>query len=198
MSEPAKENPKTSKRSKRRPAMEPLGWDEIVSQPGMGGYLSFLNGPVPLPHLQAPAPALAAGPGVVPHAGAGPEPAVHSRSDDCIQSLQSFQALILNQPQIFLQTPDIVSALRSETIPGIAPRPGVVSTPVPEAAPEATHAVHCYDPWGCFNPCSFIWPAPPDSQMCRYPRRPLARRRGPLSSHLEGRPCRNPPKAAPS
>ena len=32
--------------------MEPLGWDEIVSQPGMGGYLSFLNGPVPLPHLQ--------------------------------------------------------------------------------------------------------------------------------------------------
>jgi len=48
----AKENPKASKRSKRKAPMEPLGWDEIVSQPGMGGYLSFLNGPVPLPHLQ--------------------------------------------------------------------------------------------------------------------------------------------------
>ena len=52
MSEPANENPKTSRRSKRKAAMEPLGWDEIVSQPGMGGYLSFLNGPVPLPHLR--------------------------------------------------------------------------------------------------------------------------------------------------
>lgn len=54
MSEAIKENPKTPKRSKRKPAMEPLGWDEIVSQPGMGGYLSFLNGPIPLPHLQTP------------------------------------------------------------------------------------------------------------------------------------------------
>ena len=64
MSEPAKENPKTPKRSKRRPAMEPLGWDEIVSQPGMGGYLSFLNGPVPLPHLQGPIPEVTTDPGV--------------------------------------------------------------------------------------------------------------------------------------
>ena len=45
--------------------MEPLGWDEIVSQPGMGGYLSFLNGPVPLPHLQGSTPGLAANPGAV-------------------------------------------------------------------------------------------------------------------------------------
>ena len=58
MNEPVKENPKTSKRSKRRAAMQPLGWDEIVSQPGMGGYLSFLNGPIPLPHLQGMASAL--------------------------------------------------------------------------------------------------------------------------------------------
>jgi len=65
MSEPAKESPKTSKRSKRRPAMEPLGWDEIVSQPGMGGYLSFLNGPVPLPHLQGPAASVIPDPGAV-------------------------------------------------------------------------------------------------------------------------------------
>ena len=55
MSEPM-QNPKPPKRSKRKPAMEPLGWDEIVSQPGMGGYLAFLNGPVPLPHLQNPNP----------------------------------------------------------------------------------------------------------------------------------------------
>jgi hypothetical protein len=74
MSEPAKENPKTPKRSRRKPAMEPLGWDEIVSQPGMGGYLSFLNGPVPLPHLQGPAPEVATDPGVdlVPQAETAP------------------------------------------------------------------------------------------------------------------------------
>ena len=64
MNEPVKENPKTPKRSKRKPAMEPLGWDEIVSQPGMGGYLSFLNGPVPLPHLQGPSTVIAPDPGV--------------------------------------------------------------------------------------------------------------------------------------
>src|SRR5580658_4244938 len=64
MSEPAKENPKASKRSRRRPAMQPLGWDEIVSQPGMGGYLSFLNGPIPLPHLQGATPANVTSPGV--------------------------------------------------------------------------------------------------------------------------------------
>jgi hypothetical protein len=65
MNEPTKENPKAPKRSKRRPAMEPLGWDEIVSQPGMGGYLSFLNGPIPLPHLQGAAPATVMSPGVI-------------------------------------------------------------------------------------------------------------------------------------
>src|ERR1035437_7980387 len=65
MNEPNKENPKASKRSKRRPPMEPLGWDEIVSQPGMGGYLSFLNGPVPLPHLQGPVAGLAPVPELV-------------------------------------------------------------------------------------------------------------------------------------
>ncbi len=62
MSEQA--NPKASKRSKRKPPMEPLGWDEIVSQPGMGGYLSFLNGPVALPHLAGAAPAIQPSPGV--------------------------------------------------------------------------------------------------------------------------------------
>jgi hypothetical protein len=75
MDEPVKENLKTLKRSRRKPAMEPLGWDEIVSQPGMGGYLSFLNGPVPLPHLQGSATASAPDPGVVlyPDPITGPE-----------------------------------------------------------------------------------------------------------------------------
>src|ERR1700690_2617042 len=74
MNEPVKENPKTSKRSKRKPAMEPLGWDEIVSQPGMGGYLSFLNGPVPLPHLQGMPSGAVSDPGVV----SGPAPELPS------------------------------------------------------------------------------------------------------------------------
>jgi len=52
--------------------MEPLGWDEIVSQPGMGGYLSFLNGPVPLPHL-APAPEVESAPVAI----TAPEPETH-------------------------------------------------------------------------------------------------------------------------
>jgi hypothetical protein len=55
--------------------MEPLGWDEIVSQPGMGGYLSFLNGPVPLPHLQGSATGLASDPGVDLHPGPNPDTA---------------------------------------------------------------------------------------------------------------------------
>jgi hypothetical protein len=64
--------------------MEPLGWDEIISQPGMGGYLSFLNGPIPLPHLQPPAPESCTGPVVVsgPAVVTGPDvvtsPAVDS------------------------------------------------------------------------------------------------------------------------
>jgi hypothetical protein len=75
MNEPIKDNPTPPKRSKRKPAMEPLGWDEIVSQPGMGGYLSFLNGPVPLPHLQQSpagatiAPEVASNPDIGPLAG---------------------------------------------------------------------------------------------------------------------------------
>src|ERR1022692_3411443 len=78
MNEQNKENPKASKRSKRRPPMEPLGWDEIVSQPGMGGYLSFLNGPVPLPHLQGPVAGLAPAPVVVSHPGPDPNPGAHT------------------------------------------------------------------------------------------------------------------------
>ena len=75
MDEPINDNPKAPKRSsKRKPAMEPLGWDEIVSQPGMGGYLSFLNGPVPLPHLQPSTPELVPDPEPVIAPAAAPTP----------------------------------------------------------------------------------------------------------------------------
>jgi hypothetical protein len=60
-----KPNPKAPRQSRRKAAMEPVGWEEIISQPGMGGYLSFLNGPVPLPHLQPTAPAVIPDPGAV-------------------------------------------------------------------------------------------------------------------------------------
>jgi hypothetical protein len=60
-----KENPKPSKQSRRKAPLEPLGWEEIISQPGMGGYLSFLNGPVPLPHLQMAVPESASTPEAV-------------------------------------------------------------------------------------------------------------------------------------
>src|ERR1700733_1031972 len=103
MDEPVKENPKAPKRSRRKPAMEPLGWDEIISQPGMGGYLSFLNGPVPLPHLQPPVPgvpAVARGvssepppealppPEVVssPHPGLGQDSGVDSNSNSAVET----------------------------------------------------------------------------------------------------------------
>src|ERR1035438_9104380 len=123
MNEPNKENPKASKRSKRRPPMEPLGWDEIVSQPGMGGYLSFLNGPVPLPHLQGPVTGLAPAPVVVsipqtdtvPEVTVGPEP--------------------LPSSEIFLNS-GASQYPHPETIPDLASYPGAVSTPASATTPE--------------------------------------------------------------
>jgi hypothetical protein len=115
MSEPTKENPKTSKRSRRKPAMEPLGWDEIVSQPGMGGYLSFLNGPVPLPHLgRAPAvettPGPVSGPVVVtPGDLAAPDTNPGAGSTPGVESISAS-----------------TSAKGAETTPGIEP----VATPL--------------------------------------------------------------------
>jgi hypothetical protein len=104
MNEPAKENPKTSKRSRRRPAMEPLGWDEIVSQPGMGGYLSFLNGPIPLPHLQGPPAATAVDPGV---------------------ALDPESPLAAERPL----SPGIIQAASAATVPGVSIRPETFSGP---------------------------------------------------------------------
>ena len=99
--------------------MEPLGWDEIVSQPGMGGYLSFLNGPVPLPHLQGAGPALAPDPGVLssPRIDATPE------------------AAPTPEPHLASEGPQ---RARREQAPDIAPPPGAVSGPGIETAPEVT------------------------------------------------------------
>ena len=141
MSEPTKENPKTSKRSKRKPAMEPLGWDEIVSQPGMGGYLSFLNGPVPLPHLQGSATALAPDPGVVSHPGPDPEPDLPLGSEIVLSPV------VVSGPQLdpapdLTTTPEPVivpDVNKAEISPGPISPPGVVSPPAPAMTSDAAH-----------------------------------------------------------
>jgi hypothetical protein len=112
MNEPIKENPKSPKRSKRKPAMEPLGWDEIVSQPGMGGYLSFLNGPVPMPHLQGSVTGLAPDPGVVSNPGPTTESGLHLAPE-------------LKQDPVVVPTPKINSD------------PDIISAPIPALAPDA-------------------------------------------------------------
>jgi hypothetical protein len=114
MNEPTKENPKASKRSKRRPAMEPLGWDEIVSQPGMGGYLSFLNGPIPLPHLQGPATAVAPDPGVVTNPHVETTPVAITNPDLCSTPGSVSASALLQEAPI-------------EAIPDAGVPPGVIS-----------------------------------------------------------------------
>jgi len=119
--------------------MEPLGWDEIVSQPGMGGYLSFLNGPVPLPHL-TPIPGIETSPDSVPSAGAvsDPEPATALVSE----STPGPVAIAKVDPESVVgRTPEVGTALR-ETTPvfEISPAPVVAKTPWVEsyAAPAPT------------------------------------------------------------
>jgi len=114
MSEPTTENPKTPKRSKRKPAMEPLGWDEIVSQPGMGGYLSFLNGPVPLPHLQPP-------------------PAPEVESDPVVDSASASEPAPISQIDTENQPISLTETVSEAT-------PGVLSIPHFEAAADAVPA----------------------------------------------------------
>jgi hypothetical protein len=98
--------------------MEPLGWDEIVSQPGMGGYLSFLNGPIPLPHLQGPPAAITADPGVIS------DPDV--TSDPVLPIITGSSA-----------APGPQSEASDETVPGVAPDPVVTTYPVADVVPEA-------------------------------------------------------------
>ena len=135
MSEPVKENPKTSKRSRRKPAMEPLGWDEIVSQPGMGGYLSFLNGPVPLPHLQGSAPA------PVPNAGldSPSEPVsipVVDSDPHVISDPQTVSLTDITSAPVVISTPESVPSqvqpLRVMPTPEVVSTPDIVSAPTPE------------------------------------------------------------------
>jgi len=116
--------------------MEPLGWDEIVSQPGMGGYLSFLNGPVPLPHLQGPATAPYPAPEVVSDPRVDPAPAVTSIPDppSVPASLSAAGASPMAQVE---PIPDL--AMGS----GPVPAPVVASTPeyAPEPAAKITPAI---------------------------------------------------------
>jgi len=116
--------------------MEPLGWDEIVSQPGMGGYLSFLNGPVPLPHLQGAATAAVPDPGVISDPQIAIDPEVNSSPE----------------PEPIPEIPLVTEAdqmVESEIIPDLTPYPGIVtdsqaipdpvvdSPPVIDTEPEA-------------------------------------------------------------
>jgi hypothetical protein len=128
MSEPDKENPKASKRSRRKPAMEPLGWDEIVSQPGMGGYLSFLNGPVPLPHLQGSATALYPDPGVGSIPQPDPVPAVISSPD--LPSTPGPVSVRADSP--------MAPMAQAEQIPDLATNGGPFVAPVVVSTPETT------------------------------------------------------------
>lgn len=125
MNEPNKDNPKAPKRSKRRPAMEPLGWDEIVSQPGMGGYLSFLNGPVPLPHLQGPAAAAV----VVPVPGVDSTPRIETVPEVICHP----EVAGISESKIIPES-DILSVAISDpgvdSIPGHMTNPEAASTPI--------------------------------------------------------------------
>jgi hypothetical protein len=108
--------------------MEPLGWDEIVSQPGMGGYLSFLNGPVPLPHLQPPISE------AVPDPGVDFTPAIESSTIPVVASI-----------------PDLVANAGSVTTAALIPDPAVVTTlssgPTPAiiAAPPTVEPIPAID-----------------------------------------------------
>jgi hypothetical protein len=139
MNEPTKENPKPSKRSKRRPAMEPLGWDEIVSQPGMGGYLSFLNGPVPLPHLQGPAAGSAPNDhGIASNPGVDPILAVYAEPETVLGPGVDLTpvAVPARDPVII---PGLKDALTTETTPGVAIGSGSVLPPAPLPTPGHSH-----------------------------------------------------------
>ena len=146
MSERNKENPRTPKRSKRKPAMEPLGWDEIVSQPGMGGYLSFLNGPVPLPHLQSVPPEVHTDPGVVSASGSGPDIVVADADviSTAVAKTTPEVVTTLGRPEVPPQAKSLPHSTTPEVDlpadvcmgPGIMTAPVVVSTPVFQAAPR--------------------------------------------------------------
>jgi len=124
-----KPNPKASRQSRRKAAMEPVGWEEIISQPGMGGYLSFLNGPVPLPHLQPTAPAVIPDPGAV----SAPEAAIATPGDEVtvIDIIPGrVPTPVVEQAPEEQITPQIGSVPIVDRGPGIPSTPGVPLNPV--------------------------------------------------------------------
>jgi len=185
MNEPAKDNSKPPKRSKRRPAMEPLGWDEIVSQPGMGGYLSFLNGPVPLPHLQGAATAIAPDPGVVsgPRIETAPEisprpeaeltpvipPATGAARPETTPDPVSLPEAVPGSgidPNLKHPRLKIASAPGPVSIPGVNLVPGDIATPGQKAGPIAINDLGFVRP----DPGVVSIPAVPVGQRLRIRR----------------------------
>jgi hypothetical protein len=139
VSQSTKDNPKAPKRSSRRkPAMEPLGWDEIVSQPGMGGYLSFLNGPIPLPHLHPPAPEPYADPVVVSDPDVATSPGVlpteraMGRAGD--EAVSTPAPVVASIPEV-VRHPDVGITPALDPTPVIAPSSPHPLAPSAQAAP---------------------------------------------------------------
>ena len=140
--------------------MEPLGWDEIVSQPGMGGYLSFLNGPVALPHLAPTAPASESDPVVEASTElaymAGPDPIPESDAITVVKTTPGpdtmAAAKIIADPNTTPEdgrTPQALSAPQRAQIPGVkSPAvldsiPAVFIVPGVEATPRRPRIRHC-------------------------------------------------------
>ena len=171
MNEPDKENPKASKRSRRKPVMEPLGWDEIVSQPGMGGYLSFLNGPVPLPHLQGSAPASYPDPGV----GSTPQiasiPAVTSNPEltSAPGSLSAAGSFPMAQAE---PIPDFATDSSPVIAPVVVSSPGDDPGPGAKTAPIILNSSHVINDLGFVRsgPGVISIPAIPPGQRLRIRR----------------------------
>lgn len=151
MSQPNKQIPNTPKRSKRKPAMEPLGWDEIVSQPGMGGYLSFLNGPIPLPHLHQIAPVADISPGVEKPLSnqVNIDPEVDLPSDSDVESVSDTPSVIVSDPG---SKPESTAGLATTTkapelqkVPGHKQPTALDSGPEVDSIPGTRRIIHVPD-----------------------------------------------------
>ena len=125
--------------------MEPLGWDEIVSQPGMGGYLSFLNGPVPLPHLQGAVPAPATGPAIDKAPGVDSTSRAESSPDVIKHPAIETIPVAESAPEItdhsgLISHPGVDSVSGSQPIPHAITNPISALAPVVVSAPESNAA----------------------------------------------------------
>jgi hypothetical protein len=132
-----KPHPKASRQSRRKAALEPLGWEEIISQPGMGGYLSFLNGPVPLPHLQPTAPEAASDPGVA----STPAPDINTAPEAEIapEVISPTEPLVSRDPT---SGPGVVlSPVPEDVFPGLRQGPVINLIPVVVSTPPKRHKI---------------------------------------------------------